>query len=189
MGKEYRLRNFGNNVKIFDGVKIVYSENISIGNESIIDDFCFLYANGKGIEIGNFCHITAYSFLSSGGLIRMDDFSTVGPRTTVLAATDDYEGNGLTGLSVFGSKYRNTKNEDVIIGRHALIGAGSIILPGVTIGDGCSVGAGSVVTKDLPEWTICYGSPCKPHRDKPKEKQLKMERDFLNEYYGGVKHE
>jgi acetyltransferase-like isoleucine patch superfamily enzyme len=64
------------------------------------------------------------------------------------------------------------------------IGMGCIIMPGVTIGDGCSVGAGSLVTKDLPEWTICYGSPCKPVKDKPREKQLEMEKRFLEGYYG-----
>ena len=56
-------------------------------------------------------------------------------------------------------------------------------MPGVTIGEGCTIGAGSLVTKSMPEWTICYGSPCKPIRPKPREKQLKMEIEFLKEYY------
>jgi galactoside O-acetyltransferase len=114
----------------------------------------------------------------------MGDFSAIGPRTTILAATDDYEGNGFIGLSTFGDKYRNTQFKDVIIGRHAHIGMGCIIMPGITIGEGCSIGAGSLVTKDMPEWTICYGHPCKPMRPKSKEKQLEMEKEFLREYYG-----
>lgn len=178
------FKHLGTNVTIFSTAKIICPENISIGDETLIADFSFLYAVGRGIEIGNFCHITEHGILQAGGLLKMGDFSAIGPRTTILAATDDYEGNGFIGLKIFGDKYRKLVFKDVIIGRHAHIGMGSIIMPGVTIGDGCSIGAGSLVTKNMPEWTICYGSPCKPRRDKPREKQLALEKEFLEEYYG-----
>jgi len=182
---EQIFKNIGKNVTIYPLAKVVYPENISIGDETVIDDFAFLYGVGKGIRIGNFCHITVHCIIQSGGLLEIGDFSGIGPRTTLLAASDDYRGGGFIGLKIFGEKYRNLSNKDVIMGKHVHVGAGSIILPGVTIGDGCSIGAGSLVTKDLPEWTICYGSPCKPRKDKPKEKQLRMESEFLKEYYGG----
>ena len=178
----------GKNAKIWPLAKIIYPENISIGMETVVDDFAFLYAAGKGIRIGDFCHITVQSILQSGGLLEMGDFSAIGPGGIILASTDDYEGNGFIGLQVFGEKYRNHQNRDVKIGRHVHIGCGSIILPGVTLGDGCSIGAGSLVTKDMPEWTICYGSPCHPVREKPREKQLQMERDFLDEYRNNLNH-
>jgi galactoside O-acetyltransferase len=178
------LKHKGKNVKIFSTVKIINPENISIGDESIIADFSFIYGVGRGIEIGNFCHITEHGIIQAGGKVIMGDFSAIGPRTTILAATDDYEGNGFIGLGIFGEKYRNIQFRDVIIGRHAHIGMGCIIMPGITIGEGCSIGAGSLVTKDMPEWTICYGHPCKPMRPKSKEKQLEMEKEFLREYYG-----
>jgi len=174
----------GKNVKIFETAKIINPENISIGDESIIADFSFIYAIGKGIEIGNFCHITEHAIVQAGGLVRFGDFSAIGPRTTVLAATDDYEGNGFIGMKLFGDKYRKLFMADVIIEKHVHIGMGSILMPGVTIGEGCSIGAGSLVTKSMPPWTICYGSPCKPIRSKPKEKQLEKEKEFLKEYYG-----
>jgi putative colanic acid biosynthesis acetyltransferase WcaF len=47
------------------------------------------------------------------------------------------------------------------VGKKAWIAARSIVLPGVTVGDGCVVGAGSVVTKDLPSHTVCAGNPAK----------------------------
>jgi putative colanic acid biosynthesis acetyltransferase WcaF len=47
------------------------------------------------------------------------------------------------------------------IGDHAWIAAEAFIHPGITIGKGCVVGARSVVTKDMPEWSICSGHPCK----------------------------
>jgi galactoside O-acetyltransferase len=173
----------GKNVTIYPLAKIVFPENISIGDETVIDDFAFIYGAGKGIKIGNFCHITTHCVVQSGGLLEIGDFSGIGPGSIILAATDDYQGQGFIGLKLFGDKYRNLKFSDVIIGRQVHIGAGSIILPGVSIGDGCSVGAGSIVTRDLPPWKICYGSPCKPMKDKPREKQLEMEKEFLKKYY------
>ncbi|MBA7604222.1 dTDP-4-amino-4,6-dideoxy-D-glucose acyltransferase [subsurface metagenome] len=180
-----QFKKKGKNVTIYPLAKIVFPENISIGDETVIDDFVFLYGQGKGIKIGNFCHITVHCTVQSGGLIEIGDFSGIGPGSIILAMSDDYRGGGFIGLKLFGDKYRNVSCEDVTLGRHVHVGAGSIILPGVTIGDGCSVGAGSLVTRDLPEWTICYGSPCKPIKDKPKEKQLRMEKEFLEEYYKG----
>lgn len=53
---------------------------------------------------------------------------------------------------------------DIVIGRHAFVGARAFVLPGVTIGDGAVVGAASVVTKDVPPWMVCAGNPCRPIR-------------------------
>lgn len=51
---------------------------------------------------------------------------------------------------------------DVVIGNDVWIGEDVFITSGVIIGDGCCIGAKSVVTKDLPPYSICVGSPCKP---------------------------
>jgi len=179
----------GKNVTIYPMGKVM-GDNIEIGDETVIDDFAFIYDMGGGIKIGRFCHITVHCYIQSGGRIEMGDFSALSPGGIILAASDDYRGEGFIGLGIFNKfkgKYRNTVCKDVIMGKHVHIGAGSIILPGVTLGEGCSIGSGSLVTKDMPEWTICYGSPCKPMKDKPRAKQLRMEQEFLEEYYKGKK--
>ncbi|MBQ4108830.1 MAG: sugar O-acetyltransferase [Clostridia bacterium] len=56
-------------------------------------------------------------------------------------------------------------NLPVHIGRNCWLGAGVIVLPGVTIGDGSVIGAGSVVTKDIPAGVVAYGSPCRVARE------------------------
>lgn len=178
------LKHSGRNATIYPLAKIIHPENISLGDESVIADFCFIYATGKGIEIGNFCHITEHGIIQAGGHVKIGDFSALGPRTTILAATDNYEGEGFVGLKLFDNKYRKITCKDVILEKHSHIGMGCIIMPGVTIGEGCSIGAGSLVTRNMPSWTICYGSPCKPIRQKPKKTQLTMEKEFLKEYYG-----
>ncbi len=53
------------------------------------------------------------------------------------------------------------KNLPVVIGNNVWLGAGVIILPGVTIGDNTIIGAGSVVTKDIPAGVVAVGNPCK----------------------------
>lgn len=57
--------------------------------------------------------------------------------------------------------------EPVVLKKGCQIGMGSIIMPGVTIGEGAIIGARSVVTKDIPAWTIAAGSPCKVIKEIP----------------------
>ena len=63
---------------------------------------------------------------------------------------------------------RNTLYEygiDVTIGNNVWLGGNVVVCPGVTIGDNVVVGAGSVVTKDIPSWTVAAGNPCKVLRE------------------------
>lgn len=85
------------------------------------------------------------------------------------------EGAGITARCLILCHKRNMKDyrfgedflnlpfsiEDVHIGRRAHIGMGSIIMPGVTIGDGAIIGAGSLVTKDIPPYSLAVGNPAK----------------------------
>lgn len=76
-------------------------------------------------------------------------------------------------------------NIPVKIGRNCWIGAGAVIVPGVTIGDNVVIGAGSVVTKDIPSNTVAVGNPCKVIREigeRDKEyyfKNRKIDKDLL----------
>ena len=60
--------------------------------------------------------------------------------------------------------------EPVTLKRGCQIGMGSILMPGVTIGEGAIIGARSVVTKDIPAWTIAVGNPCKVIKEIPERK-------------------
>ena len=66
---------------------------------------------------------------------------------------------------VDGFEFPVTHTASVTIGAHVWIGGGTIILPGVSIGDGCVVGAGSLVTRDIPAGSVAYGSPCRVVRE------------------------
>ena len=85
--------------------------------------------------------------------IYVGDYTMFGPNVTVATAGHPI----LPELREKGYQY----NMPVRIGRNCWIGAGAVILPGITIGDNVVVGAGSVVTKDLPSNVVAVGDPCR----------------------------
>jgi maltose O-acetyltransferase len=107
---------------------------------------------GRGIQIGENVHIGPMCFLDPDTcwLISIGDNTTLAPRVTVLA--HDASTRRHIGFTKIGR---------VIIGKNVFVGAGAIILPGVTIGDNSIIGAGSVVTKDVPESVVVAGTPAK----------------------------
>lgn len=175
--KSLGFKSIGKNVLISRKASIYSPELIEIGDNVRIDDFCIL--SGK-IKLGSFIHIAAGSFLFAGEAgITMEDFSCVSGRVCVYAISDDYSGQYMTNPMV-PMKYRNVISGHVLIKKHALVGAGSVILPGVTIGTGAAVGSMSLVNKDVPDWTIVVGIPAKPLKERKKdllelEKQLRKE--------------
>ena len=89
--------------------------------------------------------------------IYVEDYTMFGPNVVVAAAGHPIQPE----LREKAYQY----NAAVHIGKNCWIGAGSIILPGITIGDHVVVGAGSVVTKDLPDRVVAVGNPCRILRD------------------------
>lgn len=85
--------------------------------------------------------------------IYVGDCTMFGPNVTVATAGHPI----LPSLREHGYQY----NAPVKIGRNCWIGAGAVILPGVTVGDNVVIGAGSVVTKDIPSDVVAVGNPCK----------------------------
>jgi galactoside O-acetyltransferase len=88
-------------------------------------------------------------------------------RVSIYSATDDYTGTALTNPTV-PREYLNVRTAPVHLGRHVIVGSGSVILPGVWIGEGAAVGALSLVHRDLPEWGIYAGTPARRLRDRSK---------------------
>lgn len=174
---EMGFSEMGDNVLISDKASIYGAERITIGNHVRIDDFCVLSAGSGGIEIGNYVHIAVYVSLIGAGKITLSDFCGLSSKTAVYSSNDDYTGESLTNPMV-PEKYTKVEHSDVFFGRHALVGAGSIVLPGVTVGEGVSVGALSLVNKDLEPFGIYIGTPARRIGER-KKKLLELERLLL----------
>jgi galactoside O-acetyltransferase len=151
-------------VTSFEFTKILGLENIEFGENVIIDDFTLIYATAP-IKIGNYVHIASFTSITGGAEISIDDFVAVSQGCRILAGTDDFIDWGF-GNSTIEEKYRNVKRNPVRIEKFCIIGANSVVLPGVTIGEGAAVGAGSIVTKDLDPWGVYIGNKKLKNRNK-----------------------
>lgn len=169
------LKKLGKNVKISSRASIYNPENIEIGDYSRIDDFCVLSGH---LRIGAYCHVTPMCLLA-GGLagIYMADFCTLAYGVKVFAQTDDYSGHSMVN-SLIPKKYKNETIAAIHIERQTIIGTNAIIMPGVTVAEGCSVGAGTLVNKSLDPWGIYIGSPARRLKDRSKD-LLALEHQFL----------
>ncbi|MBE7055819.1 MAG: sugar O-acetyltransferase [Ruminococcaceae bacterium] len=112
---------------------------------------------GKFIHFGKNIYANFNLTMVDDTHIYVGDYTMFGPNVTVATAGHPI----LPELREKAYQY----NASVKIGRNCWIGAGAIILPGITIGDNVVVGAGSVVTKDLPSNVVAVGNPCKVLRE------------------------
>lgn len=141
----------GNHTTIYNP-ELVNIYGCTIGNNCNIGTFVEIKPT---VNIGNYVKIQAFVFIPEG--IIIEDGVFIGPHVTF---TND--------------KYPNSTNPDgtlkthkdwnilkTVVKKNASIGAGSIILPGITIGESAVIGAGSVVTKDVPAFTTVIGNPAR----------------------------
>ncbi len=171
---------FGTDVHISRKVSIYNPENISIGNHVRIDDFCVL---SGCISIGRNVHIAVHCNMAGGekGIV-MEDFSGLAYSVNVFTQSDDYTGKCMTNPTV-PVKYKDEKKEPVYIKRHTIVGAGSMVFPGVVLGEGTSVGAMSMVSRNTEPWTVYFGIPAKPLKRRKKD-LLKLENAYIAKEYG-----
>ncbi len=124
-----------------------------------IGDGCYieppLHANwgGRHVHFGKNVYANFHLTLVDDTDIYVGDYTMFGPNVTVATAGHPI----LPALREQVYQY----NMPVVIGRNCWIGAGAILLPGVHIGDGTVIGAGSVVTKDIPANVVAVGNPCR----------------------------
>lgn len=168
------LKQYGRDVHISRKCSIYGAENICIGNHVRIDDFCLLSGN---IVIGDHVHIAAYCGLFGGqsGIV-IEDFCGISSRSSVYAESDDYSGEAMTNPTI-SDEYRNVTGGTVKFRKHSLLGTGCTVLPSVIVGEGASVGAMSLVDKDILPWTINVGIPCRKIRERSR-KLLEYEAKF-----------
>lgn len=162
------FKSIGNHVLISRKASFYGVSRISIADHVRIDDFCFFSAGEGGITLGSYIHISPYCSLAGKGTIVMEDFSGFSSRVACYSSSDDYSGATLTNPTV-PDIYKKVHHGDVYFGKHVIIGAGSIILPGVSIGEGTAIGALSVVAKDVEPFKIAVGNPLKIIKERKKE--------------------
>jgi dTDP-4-amino-4,6-dideoxy-D-glucose acyltransferase len=166
--RDLGLRFIGRDVKISRRAVLYGSENISVGDYSRIDDFCILSAVDVGeIQIGKHVHIASGVHLYGGAGIILSDYVGLSSGCKVYSVSDDYSGEYLTNPTV-PAEYRNFISKRITLSKHSLIGAGTILLPGAIVPEGTSVGAMSLVAKELEPWGIYVGVPARKIKNRSK---------------------
>lgn len=126
------FKDFGEDSHVYGRIIVYGPEHVSFGKHSALNEGCLLNARGV-IEIGDYVHISAYCVINTGGL---DYQKTLDNRTHFV--------------------------RQVVIEDGAWLGTGVIVNPGVRIGKNAVVGAGAVVTQDIPDNMVAVGVPAKP---------------------------
>jgi dTDP-4-amino-4,6-dideoxy-D-glucose acyltransferase len=180
--QEIGLGSIGQNVQIDKSVIFINPKNIHIGNNVRIDAFS-IFSGDSGIHIGNNVHIAAYVQLAAnGGLLTISNFVGVASRCSIFTATDDYREGYLTGPTI-PDEYKKVKKGPVTLEKHVIVGCGSVILPTCTLKIGSSVGALTLINKDVTEYAIVAGRPAQILGYRDKELLQKLETKYLENNY------
>lgn len=167
----------GVDVQISERASFHGTARIAFGDHVRIDDFCVLSAGQGGISIGQFVHVAVYSSLIGAGRIFLSDFCNISSRVAIYSSSDDYSGATMTNPMV-PSDYTGVKHADVFLGKHVIVGSGSVILPGVALEDGVAVGALSLVSKDCKAFGIYAGNPARRVKERKRD-LLELEKQFV----------
>jgi galactoside O-acetyltransferase len=172
-----KLKKVGEDVRVSELAIISRPELVEIGNHVSIDMWTYISTQAM---LGDYIHIAPSVSIIGGApaLIIMEDFTNIGSGSRIVCATDDFT-QGLIS-PVVPLEYRTVTNKPVTFKRYSTLGVNCTVLPGITLGEGSIVGAGSVVTKDTEPWTIYAGSPAKPIKMRDSKRILESAKKLMN---------
>lgn len=167
-GKETRL---GRSARVLNASTT--SESIRIGDHCRVEGELFVFAHGGKIAIGDWCFVGPGTRIWSANHVRIGDRVLISHNCNVMDSLTHPLDHAVRHwqfkeiLTVGHPKAIDLDEKPVHIGDDVWIGAGSTVLRGVTIGEKSVVGAGSVVTKDVPPYTLVVGNPARVVRALP----------------------
>lgn len=178
--RSFGFRTVGRNVRIDKSCTIIGLGNIGFGNDVRIDGGVSIIAPQGFVEIGSFVHIGGGCHISGVHGVVMGDFSGLSQGVRLYSATDDYVGDCLTNPTV-PAEFLNIKAGRISLGKHVIVGSGSVVLPGVAVAAGTAIGALSLVRKDTEEWGVYAGNPARRIRERGRG-ALAKEREMRDKY-------
>jgi galactoside O-acetyltransferase len=175
--KRLGFAQIGRDVRVSDRASFHGVDRIALGDHVRIDDFVVMSAGVGGIRIGHHVHVAVYTSLIGAGCITLEDFSNLSARVCIYSSSDDYSGAHMTNPMV-PPEFTGVQHADVRVGRHVIIGAGSVVLPGVVLAEGVAVGALSLINRDCAPFTIHAGTPARQIGERSRA-LLELEKRFL----------
>jgi len=174
------FKKLGKDVRIHDLAFISRPELVEMGDHIAID--MWTYISTEGI-FGSYIHIAPSVSIIGGASAKiiMEDFTNIGSGGRIICATDDFT-QGLIS-PVVPIEHRTVISKPVVFKRYATLGVNCSVLPGVTLAEGCIVGANSVVTKDTEPWTIYAGTPAKPIKTRERKRIVESAIKLMGNNY------
>ncbi len=169
---------FGENSRLYPTAyveNLQSKEKLSIGCNSHIRGELFVYPYGEGLSIGNNCYVGINTIIRAGNHIMIGNSVLIAHNVTIIDS-DSHEIDANKRNESFINMIKHghpkisgdVKTAPINISDNVWISYGACILKGVTIGEGAIVGAGSVVTKDVPAWTLVAGNPARVIKKLPR---------------------
>jgi galactoside O-acetyltransferase len=170
------LKHCGKNVIIGKTVRIRYPDLVEIGDNCIIDDFTYI---STSLKLYDNVHISSGCKIIGGrkATVVMHEFSTLAPNVVLSAGSDDYIGGIATPLIPIEYK-GNVEIGTIVLNKHCIVGAGSVVLPNITFFEGASVGALSLVNKNLDSWLLYAGIPALKIKNRDEQKIKELEYNY-----------
>jgi acetyltransferase-like isoleucine patch superfamily enzyme len=155
-----RLKYLGNNVIIGKTVRIRHPEFVEIGDNCIIDDFTYI---STPMKIGKCCHIAAGVNISGGSaMVEIGNYVAISAGCSIHAASSDYINASLDYPSIPKEIRFGGVAENVFFSDFVLLGAHSVVLPGVNLPEGFASGAKTIVrNKKYNSWSLYTGEDAK----------------------------
>ena len=174
-----KLKTCGTNVIIGKTVRIRYPELVEIGDNVIIDDFTYI---STSLKLHSNVHISSGCKIIGGqkSFVEMHTFSTLAPNVVLSAGSDDYT-DGIATPLVPSRLKANAAIGKIIIKKHCIVGANSVVLPNVVFNEGSTLGALSLANDDLEEYKLYAGIPAKPIKERNKINILKLEKKLYEQ--------
>lgn len=137
--------------------KVQWGNAIEFGRGTVVKAYAVIQSSGGKVRFGRDCAISSFVHVSTGaGNVVAGDYVRIAPNCTLVGGTKEIRDRTMFIKDQPESDERGIQIEDDV-----LIGAGSVVLPGTSIGRGAVIGAGSVVSGSIPEYAIVAGAPAK----------------------------
>lgn len=139
-----------------------------IGKNTRIDAFTVITSSGRPVSIGRNVHIAVGVYLQGSHGLTLADATFIAAGARVFTGSEDYRSSPLIGPSI-GTDFKMLTTAPVTFEAGSGLGANTIVLPGVTIGRGATVGALSMVNRNVPPYTLVAGVPATFRAYRPKD--------------------